>query len=159
MQINLQVNLGAYANQATEITNNFKAGMQSKGFQVGAGSPYSFVIATTQSNPGGTMEFTKFGGGGGGSTSVPITEVNCEVALQSNGQTIWKASQKFSNRTFGIQFLKDGEDIGTNLSKRLGDQVGIFLKGFSVPAQVFRETAGAGLGKSQFVPGGTQAAR
>lgn len=164
MQINLQVNLGAsspnHPNLITEVTNNFRTGMTQRGFQVGAGSPYTFVISSTQTNPGGNMEFQKMGRGrfgpGGGVTTVPITDVTCEISLQSNGQAIWKTSSKFSNKTFGITFLSDGEDITTHLAKRLGDSVAGYLKNFPVPAQVFPSTAGAGLGKSTFVPGGTQ---
>lgn len=162
MQINLQVNVAAaspkHANLATEIAGSFRTGLEKKGFQVGAGSPYTIVVSTTQTNPGGSMEFQPLNGGGN-ITNVPIIDVQCDVSFQANGQALWTKSVTLTNRTFGVKFLDKGEDITTSLTRQLWDSVGQHFKSFPTPAQAFNATAGAGLGKSTFVPGGTQPAK
>lgn len=162
MQINLQVNLAAtspkHPNLATEVGNSFKAGMEKLGFQVAAGGPFTFAITTAQSNTGKNMNFRSIGRLGG-ETTVPVVQVDCEVALLSSGQAVWKHKATMTNGTFGIVHLREGEDIGTHLSNQLWDQVANHLKKFPVPAQVFGQTAGAGLGTSELIPGGTQPGR
>lgn len=162
MQVNLQVNLAAtspkHPNLATEVGNNFKAGMEKNGFQVAAGGPFTFAITTAQSNTGKNMTLSSFGRLGG-ETTVPVIQVDCEVALLSSGQAVWKHKATMTNGTFGIVHVREGEDIGTHLSNQLWDQVANHLKNFPVPAQVFGQSAGAGLGKSELIPGGTQPGR
>ena len=161
MQINLQVNLSAippmHPNLATEVTNSYKAAMEKAGFVVGAGSPYTFVITSVQNNPGGNMELTTQRRGGEKIT-VAITAVDYAVNLMANGQSIWKHDRSVSNRLFVFALLRDGEDATTHLSNQMWNGLASALKKMPVPSQIFSPNAGAGLGKSVFVPGGAQPA-
>jgi hypothetical protein len=162
MQFGLQANVAAGAsdhpNLQAEVLNNFKAGLERNGYAVAANSPYTFVISTAQSSPGG--EPMVFGNGGpfDPRVEIPVFNVNCEVALLFNGQAVWKNTKVMSNRAF-LVFIKRGEDIGTHLSKQTWGGVANHLTKFPVPKQVFGATAEAGLGKSVFAPGGPQPSR
>lgn len=160
MQLNLQVNLTAAMpqdrpNLAQEVGTWFDAGLRKHGFEVGAAGPYTMTITTSQANTGRNMEFRSFGLGPG-TTTVPVVEVKCEVALIANGQAVWKHTHTVSNSTFGIVHLAQGEDVTTHLSKQMWSGMVNHLTKFPVPAQVFGATAGAGLGQSKFVAGGVQ---
>ena len=160
LQMGLQINLAAtsqsHPNLLNDVVANFKTGLKNNGFVEAQGSPMSLVISTTQSNPNDEpMKFRNFGPGGV-NADVPVVNVVCEVALLSSGQTLWKNTATMSNKTFGIVFLPPGEEVGSHLSKQMWNQVAAHLTKFPVPKQVFGQTAGAGLGKSAFVAGGTQ---
>ncbi|MDB5338800.1 MAG: hypothetical protein JWN70_4419, partial [Planctomycetaceae bacterium] len=163
MKINLQVNLAAasplHPNLVTEVTNSYRAAIEKAGFVVGTDSPYTFVITTAQGGSGGNMELElnrRNGGANGTKISVAIAQVQCEVNLMVNGQSVWKESRNVSNRLWGFALLKDGEDPTTHLINQMWNGVANYLKTLPVPRQVFKTNAGAGLGKSNFVPGGTQ---
>jgi hypothetical protein len=155
LQVNLTAGSPDHPNLATEVTNNFKTGLEKNGFTVAPNSPYTFVITTTQASP--NEPAMKFGNGGpfDPRVEVPVFNVTCEVALLSNGQAVWKNSKVVTNKTF-LVFIKQGEDIRTHLTKQVWDNVANHLKNFPVPQQVFGFGATAGLGQSQFVQGGTQ---
>lgn len=155
LQVNLQATSPAHPNLANQIGDNFKAGLQRNGFSVVPTSPYAFIISTTQANP--AEPAMKFGNGGpfDPRVEVPIMHVTCEVALVHNGQAIWKNTKLISNRSYMV-FLPEGEQIGTFLTKQVWNAAADHLTKFPVPKQVFGFNATAGLGQSQFVPGGTQ---
>lgn len=161
MQVALQVNLSAIPpgnpNLAADVTNHFKSGLEKNGFVVGQQGQFTLAITTTQSNP--AEDPIKFRGFGPRSINadVPVVNVTCEVALLSNGQAVWKNTATMSNKdgSFFV-LLPAGEEIGAYLSKQMWGRVSAHLSKFPVPKQVFGQTAGAGLGSSNFVPGGTQ---
>ena len=159
MQINLQVNLTALPpsepNLAAETAKSYQAAMEKAGFTVGAGGHYAFVITTAPGKAEGTMELRPLDGKGAAVT-VAVTAIDCEVNLMSNGESLWKHRSPVTNRAFGIQHLKPGEDITSHLAKQMWGSLSYVLKNLPVPRQIFSANAGAGVGKSVFVPGGAQ---
>ncbi len=165
MKINLQVSLVAaspvHPNLAAEVATSYRAAMEKAGFVLGTGtdSPYTFVISTAMNNPGRNMELEmdpRNGVGPRTKISLPITQVNGEVNLMLNGQSIWKHSLIASNRLFGFALIKAGEDPATHLTNQMWNSLAIQLKNQPVPRQIFKSNAGTTLGKSNLVPGGTQ---
>ena len=94
--------------------------------------------------------------GKGAAVTVAVTAIDCEVNLMSNGESLWKHRSPVTNRAFGIQHLKPGEDITSHLAKQMWGSLSYVLKNLPVPRQIFSANAGAGVGKSVFVPGGAQ---
>jgi hypothetical protein len=158
MQIDLQVSLSSVPpsepNLAAETAKNYRAKMEKAGFKVGPGGAYTFVITSAPGKAEGTMQLRQ--DGKGPEVTVPITAVDIETNLMSSGQSLWKQRLTLTNHVFGFEFLKAGEDITTHLANKLWGMVSQTLKSLSVPKQVFSPDAGAGVGRSVFVPGGAQ---
>ena len=159
--VKLQVSINAQApdkpNLAAEVTSHFRQGLEAHGLTVSPAAPLVLAVVCNQANTGETLHFRKIGTfAGAGST--PELKVDCDITLTQAGQVIWKRHALYKNSGFQIVHLKEGEDIGAHLLKQMWSGIGSYLTKFPVPAEVFAETAGRGLGESKLTPASVTAA-